>query len=185
MKIILEPVDATAEVMLALEAKGVIRRICPGKDVLAVEKGESRWVEVYSAGEKFGPHKLIAVTINSAQPQCFSYHSDAEDFMLIDRPGTADLILTVALCRNPELEAKIRDGLLSAEDFIAIRCKSNDPQTSFFTMNPYFAHVETCFVESESPPSFYVGESKHLDENHVDFMNFTISIQSPQGGLTP
>ncbi len=177
MEIFLKPVTATSEVMALLEAKGVIRRIAPGKDVLAVEKGQSRWVEIYSAGELFGPHKLIAVTINSRVPKHLSFHSDPEDFMLIDRQGGAELILTVALCQHRELKVKIGAGTLSAEDFMAIRCIPNHPELSFFTMNPYFAHVETCSAESDNPPSFYVGESRDLDENHVDFGDYTLIIE--------
>jgi len=176
MEIVLKPVDATVEVMEALETGGVIRRLCPGKDVLAVEKGQSRWVELYSAQERFGPHKLIAVTINCTEPRNFSYHSDPEDFMLIDRPADADLILTVALCPYEALAEKIAAGTLGTADFIALRCRANDPELSFFTMNPFFAHVETCSVESDQPPSFYVAESKHLDENPVDFGVYRIHI---------
>lgn len=177
MEIVLKPVAATIEVMERLEAKGVIRRIAPGKDVLTVEKGHSRWSDIYSAGERFGPHKLIAVTINSRVPKHLSFHSDAEDFMLIDRQAGAQLILTVALCPCGELKEKIEAGTLSAGDFMAIRCVPNDPELSFFTMNPGFAHVETCSAESDTPPSFYVGESKHLDENHVDFGEYRIVIE--------
>ncbi len=176
MEIILKSVEATVEVMEALEAAGVIRRICPGKDVLAVEKGQSRWVELYSAQERFGPHKLIVVTINCTEPRNFSYHSDPEDFMLIDRVAEADLILTVALCPYEALAGKIAARTLSAADFMAIQCRANDPELSFFTMNPFFPHVETCSVESDQPPSFYVAESKHLDENPVDFGVYRIHI---------
>lgn len=176
MEIVLTPVEASVDVMMALESKGVIRRISPGKDTLEVARGQSRWMEIYSARERFGPHKLIAVTINSAQPKGFSYHSDPEDFLLIDREDAKGLILTVALCQHSELEAKITAGTLRAEDFMAIRCKANDPELSFFTMNGGYAHVETCTAESENPPSFYVTESRHLDENPVDFGEYRIRI---------
>lgn len=176
MELVLTPVEASIEVMAVLESKGVIRRISPGKDALPVERGQSRWMEIYSAHERFGPHKLIAVTINSVRPNHFSYHSDPEDFMLIDRADAEGLILTVALCKHSELEGKIAAGILSAEDFIAIRCKANDPELSFFTMNAGFAHVETCTAESKNPPSFYVAESRHLDENAVDFGAYRVRI---------
>lgn len=177
MTLILKPVMATVEIMKDLERQGIIRRICPGKDVLAVERGQSRWTEIYSAQDRFGPHKLIAVTINSTEPVNFSYHSDPEDFMLIDRPADADLILTIALSNHEALAEKIAAGTLSAADFICLCCKANDPELSFFTMNPFYAHVETCSAESDNPPSFYVGESKNLDENRVDFGGYRIAIQ--------
>lgn len=177
MEIVLRPVAATVEIMEALENRGVIRRICPGKDLLNVERGQSRWVEIYAAQPHHGPHKLIAVTINSTEPRNFAYHSDPEDFMLIDRAADAELILTVALIRHEELAEKIAGGTLSAEDFMAVRCRANDPELSFFTMNPFFAHVETCTFESDNPPGFYVGESRDLDENPVDFGRYTVVIR--------
>lgn len=178
MVIKIEPVDATEEIMALLEAKGVIRRLLPGRDRLEVDAGNSEWREIYAAQDCYGPHKLIAVTINREQPHALSYHSDAEDFLLIDSQSATSLILTVALLPHVLLEQKIRDNTLTQADFMAIRCKVNDPDLSFFTMNPYFAHVETCSVESSCPPSFYVAESRHLDENAIDFKDYSIHIQN-------
>lgn len=184
MVITIKPVDATAEIMAFLEDKGVIRRLLPGRDRLKVEPGDSKWREIYAAQDRFGPHKLIAVTINREQPQALAYHSDAEDFMLIDSPDAADLILTVALVPYDKLQEKIRENTVSQEDFMALRCRANDPLTSFFTMNPYYAHVETCGHVSDCPPSFYVAESRHLDENAIDFKGYQLIIQN-QKEATP
>jgi hypothetical protein len=177
MKLIVRPVKATEALMAYLEERKVITRICPGHDTLNTGIGESRCDTVYSTDSRFGPHKLICVTINTSEPRNFMYHSDKEDFMLIDKPGTAGLILTVSLYHKDELLQKIETGSLTSEDFISMICEANDPYLSFFTMNPYYPHVETCRTPSENPPSFYVGEPRDLDENLIDFKDYQLSIE--------
>lgn len=176
MIIELNPVDATEAIMSLLEERGVIRRLLPDRDRLDVVAGQSKWVELYASDPSYGPHKLIAVTINSVQPEKLVYHSDREEFMLIGPEDGAPLILTTALIDAEALDGKISEGSLSAADFISVRCRMNDPRLSFFTMNPGFAHVETCAYTSQRPPSFYVAESRHLDENAIDFKPFRIQI---------
>lgn len=176
MRIVVKPVKASEELMAFLEEKKIITRICPGHDVLDVRRGEARCETVYSTAPKYGPHKLICVTINTTEPRNFLYHSDKEDFMLIDKHGTTDLILTVSLCHKDELIKKINTGTISEEDFLAIICEKNNPSLSFFTMNAYYPHVETCKTPSDCPPSFYVGEPRDLDENLIDFGDFELAI---------
>lgn len=177
MKIVVKPVKATESLMVLLEEKKVITRICPAHDTLKTRKGEARCETVYSTNPQFGPHKLICVTINTIEPRNFLYHSDKEDFMLIDRIGTTELILTVSLCHKDELLQKIETNTLGSEDFISIICEANNPYLSFFTMNAYYPHVETCSRPSDNPPSFYVGEPRDLDENIIDFKAYQLAIQ--------
>jgi hypothetical protein len=176
MKLVVKPVKATESLMAFLEEKKVITRICPGHDQLNTLKGESRCETVYSTNPQFGSHKLICVTINTSEPGNFMYHSDKEDFMLIDKLGTEELILTVSLSHKDELIQKINANTLSAEDFVSVICEMNNPYLGFFTMNPYYPHVETCREPSENPPSFYVGEPRDLDENLIDFKSYQLTI---------
>ncbi len=176
MKLIVKPVKATESIMAFLEKKKVITRICPGHDPLDTQKGKYRCETVYSTDSQFGPHKLICVTINASEPKNFLYHSDKEDFMLIDKEGTTDLILTVSLCHKDELIQKIESKRVSSDDFLSIICQANDPYLSFFTMNAYYPHVETCRIPSDNPPSFYVGEPRDLDENWIDFKSYQLVI---------
>lgn len=178
MKIIVQPIKATEEIMKFLEQSGVITRICPGHNPLETPRGKASCETVYATDPKFGPHKLISVTINTTEPKNFLYHSDKEDFMLIDRPGTRELILTVCLCHKDELKQKLKNNTISAEDFMSVVCEKNNPYLSFFTMNPYYAHVETCKAPSENPPSFYVGEPRDLDENFIDFGEYELVIDT-------
>lgn len=178
MDILIKPIPCTIEIMDMLESRGIINRLCPGHDTLEVEKGKSRHETLYSSDEAFGPHKLICVTINSVEPTNFLYHNDAEDFLLIDFPHTEELILTISLDKKDVLIRKIEEGVLEASDFISIICNKNDPYTSFFTMNKEYAHVETCMRASEHPPSFYVTESRDLDENMIDLKSYKLIIEN-------
>jgi hypothetical protein len=176
MKIVVKPIKATESLMAFLEEKKIITRICPGHDPLMTPKGEARCETVYSTNLQFGPHKLICVTINTIEPKNFLYHSDKEDFMLIDKIGSTELILTVCLHQKDELLQKIEANTLSANDFVSVICEANNPYLSFFTMNAYYPHVETCRSVSDNPPSFYVGEPRDLDENLIDFKSYQLVI---------
>lgn len=177
MKLVVKPVKATESLMAFLEEKKVITRICPGHDQLNTRKGEARCETVYSTDAQFGPHKLICVTINTLEPKNFLYHSDKEDFMLIDKQGRTELILTVSLYHKDELLQKIETNTLESEDFRSIICEANNPYLSFFTMNAYYPHVETCRIPSDNPPSFYVGEPRDLDEKLIDFKAYQLAIE--------
>ncbi len=85
------------EIMNKLEELGVIRLLSPGRHRLETVKGESKHETLYSTSERYGPHKLICVTINSQEPSNFLYHNDAEDFLLIDNPNSTPLVLTVSI----------------------------------------------------------------------------------------
>jgi hypothetical protein len=177
MDIIIKPMPVSEELMEQLEDYGVIRRIRPGKDILDTKHGESKHESVYECCDSFGPHKLIRVTINSSVPKNFLYHSDNEDFMLIDLPHRTNLILTMSIHHQKVLEEKIKTKSVNPDDFLSVILKSNDPYLSFFTMNAGYPHVETCVIESDTPPSFYVGESRDLDENHIDFKEYKLKIE--------
>jgi len=177
MDIILKPIQVTEEILDSLERLDVISRIKPGKHLLETKKGESKHETIYACEDQYGPHKLICVTINNSKPTNFLYHNDNEDFMLIDLKGRTGLVITMALIEHQLLEEKIENNIITSDDFISVIFEPNNPNTSFFTMNKGFAHVETCLKESDVPPSFYVAESRDLDENHIDFKGYQLRIE--------
>lgn len=176
MEIKIKPIPSSELIFMRLEEKGVITRICPGHDPISVPMGDADYKEVYHTDIKFGSHKLISVTVNSKQPSKFVYHSAKEDFLLIDYEHTEKLILTVALYKEDIINEKIRNKTISEDDFMAIICEKNHPFFSFFTMNPGFAHTETCHIEGNNPPSFYVTEPHNIDEISIDFADYSLVI---------
>lgn len=170
-------VDMNEELMNRLELMGVIEGIQPGKHRLIVPKGTSKHRSIYESDDRFGGHKLITVSVNKRGPLKFIYHNDNEDFILMDQLEREPLILTVALKPIEELKSLIEKSNLSVEDFVAIRCKTNQPYMSYFTMKKGFAHSENVINEGDDYPSFYVTESKELDECIVDLVGYKIDIK--------
>jgi hypothetical protein len=177
MKINLKPILATPSIMEGLEKKGIITRLRPGAHELQANKGVSTHKSLYESDDKFGPHKLITVTINSCHPERFLYHNDNEDFMILDHLDREALVITIAVDHYDLLNQKIKNKTLSSSDFISLILEPNNPEISFFTMHKGYAHVETCLLESEKPPSFYVSECRDLDENFIDFKTYQLDIE--------
>lgn len=165
------------EQMALLASKGVIRRLTPGRHRLDVGDEDSRHETLYASEETFGPHKLICVTINKTTYDRFLYHNDNEEFMLIDTEKSAPLLMLIALIPYWEMEEKIRKRKLRADDFVFLEMQKNNPHLSFFTMNKHFAHVEMCGYISKTPPSFYVTESRDIDEQFIDFNTYDLILE--------
>ncbi len=182
-KLILAPVPATEKTMDWLEERGVIRRILPGRDSQKTPAGTIAVKTIYNSHPSFGSHKLIAVTVNQAVPTRLTAHPDREDFLLIGDALATAMILTVSLLPLAALQEKIASRTLDGSDLLALLCRMNDPQTSFFTMNPEYPHAETCIASSDTPPSFYVSEPSGLPELHVYLAPYTISFESKEQSL--
>jgi hypothetical protein len=158
----LHPVEMTKEVMQRLEDKGLIYRLYPGHHDLDVPEGETRVRSLYECQDKFGPHKLIVVTVNRPGLPGFGSHPDVEDFILMGDPNTKPLYLVIALCLKTELEQKIMDQTLTEADFITLKVKYNDPEVSFFSMLKDVPHGEGVADSEGKPASFYVTEPRDL-----------------------
>ena len=175
-KLYFKPVRPTVEVMKMLENKGLIYRLCPGHDELNPPAGEIDYKELYVSDEKYGPHRIITVTINRFSFSEFGTHSDNEEFLIIGDTNVKPLYLLVALMNKEDFNKKIENGTLSEEDFILLDLEYNNPETSFFIMNKNIPHGEATVEGNIKAPSFYVTESRGLDLIKTDFKDFEISI---------
>jgi hypothetical protein len=173
----LSPAAMTGEVMQALEDQGLIIRLGPG--LHATTAGEGRTVDrpLYEPAEGYGPHKLIAVTVNSHDLAEFGTHPDNEEFLLIGEPDCRPLYLVLALHRREELERIMRERALSAADFLALRVRYNDPRSSFFVMLKHTPHSEATNPGPGRPPSFYVTESRDLPTERLDLRGYALAVR--------
>ena len=57
--------------MVHLEELGLIIRLRPGGHDLAAQPGETLGESIYESADRYGPHKLIAVTVNRAEFAAF------------------------------------------------------------------------------------------------------------------
>ncbi|MDR1580618.1 MAG: hypothetical protein LBS35_09700 [Synergistaceae bacterium] len=177
MKIIdLRPVEMTVEVMELLERRGLIVRLCPNHDELAPPLGETAWKMLYEPKEGYGPHKLIAVTVNREEFAGFGTHPDNEEFWLIGDEDTQPMYLAISLITAEELGAKISAGALESSDFIALRVKYNDPHVSFFVMRSGVPHGEAIVNVGKRPPAFYVTESRDLPLPLTDMGDYRLKV---------
>jgi hypothetical protein len=174
--IVLKPVEMTPEIMQNLEDKGLIIRLFPHRHDLEVKEGETKSESIYETDPKYGPHKLITVTVNRSNFDYFGSHEDNEEFLLIGDPATKPMYLVIALCDHASLNKKIDQDDVSSEDFVALRVKYNDPFVSFFTMKKDIPHGEVITSRNGNPPSFYVTEPCGMSLIGIDFGNNQISI---------
>ncbi|MCE5325614.1 MAG: hypothetical protein LLG01_04305 [Planctomycetaceae bacterium] len=178
--IVLKPVEMTAAVMQMLEDRKLIIRLAPGRHELAAGAGETLGESIYEAAESLGPHKLIAVTVNRESLAAFGTHVDNEEFLMLGDNGWRAMYLVVALCMREELAAKIAAGRLTADDFVCLKVKYNDPQVSFFTMLKGVPHGECIAPGAGKGASFYVTESRDMGIDLTDFGQYEVKVISNQ-----
>ena len=172
----LHPVEMTEQVMIDLEKKGLIIRLCPGHDELNAPQGETLWKLIYEPKEGYGPHRLITVTVNREEFAGFGTHPDNEEFWLLGSEDTQPMYLVISLLTPEKLAAKIGAGALEKNDFIALHIKYNDPRVSFFVMRAGVPHGEAIVNRGKRPPSFYVTESLNLPLDLTPFGDYQIAI---------
>lgn len=164
----LSPVEMTPGVMQDLEARGLIIRLCPNHHELPVDRGEAASRSIYESDSRYGPHKLITVTVDRPAFATFGSHPDNEEFLFIGDPSTKPLYLAVALHRKEVLEQKAAARELTPEDFICLKVRYNDPEASFFTMLAHVPHDEAAADTGGRPGSFYVTEPCDMGRQLTD-----------------
>lgn len=172
----LTPVEMTAELMQELEDKGLIIRLCPNHHELPVKPGETRGKPIYESSASYGPHKLLAVTVDRSTFAAFGTHPDNEEFLFIGDPETKPMYLVVSLHRDDVLARKIRAHELTSEDFVCLRVKYNDPEVSFFTMLAGVPHGEAVLNVEGRPASFYVTEPANMGIVFTAFGDYELSV---------
>lgn len=175
--ILLNPVEMDREVMITLEKKKLIYRLAPHHDDLEMARGKSGCRSIYESDIAYGGHKLIAVTVNDPDFKAFATHPDNEEFLLIGDADTIPMYLAISELSADELAEKAHDGKLSAVDFLAVRVRYNDPETSFFVMLKGVPHGEGIADALGKPPSFYVTESIGLPNDVCDLGNYCLRVR--------
>jgi predicted Fe-Mo cluster-binding NifX family protein len=119
---------------------------------------------------------LIAVTVNRFKFGAFGTHDDNEEFILIGDPNSKPMYLAIALCTKVELDKKIHMHTLTAQDFLVLKAKYNDPQVSFFVMLKDVPHGEASVDSEGKPPYFYVTESRDQTIHFTDFGSYELKV---------
>lgn len=173
----LRPVEMTRDIMLDLEQRGLILLLGPGKHEksdMAPETGVD--IKLYIADQSHGAHQLVAITKNQTKITGFGSHCANEEFLLIGDYDARPLYLLVALMKHDELDRKAAEKGLSAEDFVLLRCKFNDPECSFFTMLHDTPHCECAAPGDGRHPSFYVTEPSAMPSRDSELCGWYFEI---------
>ena len=171
------PTEMTREVMMDLEARGLIIRLCPGHEDFDAPKGETTWQLMYEPKEGYGPHRLISIRVNREAFAGFGTHPDNEEFWCIGDPDTQPMYLAIALIDKETLENKIQTGTLEETDFVMLRVRYNDPKVSFFIMRAGVPHGEAIVDEGKKPAAFYVTENRDLPLELTDFGEYGLMVR--------
>jgi len=175
----LKPVEATGEILSFLEKRSLIRTCKATPRILRHRKEGCLVEKIYETSPKFGTHKLICVGMNSLEIRLNS-HPDNEEFIVIntDAHKFKPLYLIIGLHKQEVLENKAKNKKLSAKDFLALRLKYNDPETSVFTMLKNTAHCEITLAGSKIPPVFFVTEPSKITMRCIDTHHYRLELYS-------
>lgn len=166
--------EMTPAIMEKMEQEGLIIRICPHHHDIEAPAGETSFKSLYEGAEGYGPHKIIALTVNREGFPGFGTHPDCEEFWLIGDNAAKPMYILIARMMRDVFEEKMKNEELCAEDFYLIKAKYNDPDVSFFIMNKGIPHGEGLYGGEGISPSFYVTESRDMPLNLCPLENYEI-----------
>ena len=164
----------TPELMEKREQEGLIIRLCPNRHDIETPEGNTWYKPLYEGEEGYGPHKIIALTVNRENFPGFGTHPDMEEFWLVGNNASKPMYLLVARISRKLLEERVKEHTLEEEDFYLIETRFNDPEVSFFVMNKGVPHGEGVFDKEGLCPSFYVTESRDLPLDLCDLGDYQI-----------
>jgi len=172
----LKPIEMTPMVMEDLEKRNLILRLGPCRYELPSKWGQTLDHPVYDSNDRYGPHRLLIVTVNRVPFVDFATHPDNEKVLMIGDPNTKPLYLVIALMHREELADKIKKVTINSDDFICLRVTWNDSYMSFFTMLSKVPHGEAITIREGRPPSFYVTEGRDLPNDIVDLGAYELVV---------
>ncbi len=178
MKILkLTPQNADSRVLEFLERKKLIRTLSPPKKVLASQAKSGAMQTIYCSHHRWGTHKLICVKKNSPEIR-LNFHPENEEFILINNNGTKfrPLCIIIGLLKQKELAKKLKKGLLSEDDVIALRFQYNDHKACIFTMLRDTVHCEAVLPGAGQGPVFFVAEPSRLKLNNFETEGYKLII---------
>ncbi|MBR2257982.1 MAG: hypothetical protein IJ899_11790 [Blautia sp.] len=176
-QLMISPVEMTREVMMDLEARGLIIRLCPNHEQFDAPKGETTWQLMYEPKEDYGPHRLISIRVNREAFAGFGTNPDNEEFWCIGDADTQPMYLAIALIDKETLNDRIQSDTLSESDFVMLRVRYNDPEVSFFVMRAEVPHGEAIVDHGRPPAAFYVTENRDLPLELTDFGNYNLTVR--------
>lgn len=164
----LNPVKPSLKIFRLLEKKGLIKTFKPTAKTLQTRTKTGAVDILYTSRKCYGAHRLMCIGKRTKSVQ-LCWHRDNEDFLFLN-PQNNDyqkLYLVFALDKIYTFLAKLKNGKLTAKDFIAVEIPYNNPYFSFFTVLKNAVHCEVAADEQKQHPVFFVTESSGLKNNKI------------------
>jgi hypothetical protein len=171
----IKPVEMTKELMIRLEDDGLIMRLAPNRHLRDTPPDDSVGTVLYESKDEYGPHRLLAVTVGRPVFSRIGSHPDHEEVWLVGDPLARPMYLLIGRLQHEEMLRKIANEGLTAEDFICLKARFNDPEVSFFVMRAGVPHDQ--IVSRHSPgmnPSFYVTECSRMGNRLIDAVDIVL-----------
>ena len=174
----LKPVDADKNILLRLEGRGLIKTFRPSGNILRRTSKDGLVDVVYSSPAEYGGHKIICVRSDDAGRVMPNSHPDNEEFLILNNTAfkLKPLLMIIGLRKHDDMERRAKAGTLSARDFIMLRFKYNDHETSIFTMLKDTPHCEMSAPGKGRPAIFFVSEPANLPMRDLDTADYLINF---------
>lgn len=167
---------ATPALVAELEARGLLRRLCPSEKARSAAREAKVCERVELAAEGSGPWQMLAVACNRSQLDRLAAHSDIESWLFFADPASKPLLYVAATCPLAEFQAKATAGRLTPEDFVILELRPNDPETSYFTVPGGVLHDELTYPGPGLAPIFFVPEPSRMEHTPVSLADYEFEI---------
>jgi hypothetical protein len=176
-RIHLQAQRATPELLVQLEARGLLRVLKPSPKARAVPEGNQVVQRVELAAEGTGPWQMLVVACHRTKLDHLAAHGDIESWLYFADPRSKPLLYVVATCPLAEFQRKAAEGSLAAADFIVLEVRPNDPATSYFTVPGGVLHDELTLPGPLPAPIFFVPEPSRMEHTRVPLAELEIEIE--------
>jgi len=173
----LQPQRLTHEILIDLETRGLIKRLCP-TDLIQANPQYDAVDTIYSSSPGSGAHRLICIRKNQTRI-ALTVHSENEEVIFLNSGSTSfkPLYLIISLVSLDALLEKIQNETLSSDDILALEVDFNDLHTQVFTILKDTPHCEITVPGSNPAPIFYVTESADIQMHSVDMGAISLQLQ--------
>lgn len=155
--------DADETVYRLLKEREIIKRISfEGLDFSNIPEEGFRVNKHFETRQAY---ELNSVVISHREPKLF-YHPKPQDELVLlikNSENFKDLFFIFGLHKSAEIEKRIKDGILSSKDFVALKAIYNHPRYSFFIICSESFHCEVTGENGTEFPAFHVLEPKSLN----------------------
>jgi hypothetical protein len=174
----LKPVAISPAILSFLENNNLIKTFSPSNKILRCKRKRGMVDTVYRSSPVFGTHKLICVKLRNSSKLRLNFHSDNEEFIIINNTNLIfkPLYLAIGLHKQDVFQKMINNKTLTNKDIMILRLKYNNPRTCIFTMLKETPHCELTEEGEGISPIFFVTEPTDLKMTKIKTCGYKFNI---------